>query len=120
VVVPREDTSEIRQRILGFVTDVNSGLDFESRIIRVVFSDSLYQRYGLLTANLKLNRKAIEARFDSEVSGRCSMNHSAKPKTSTSDRLRELLAENLPRSSKGVAFGPETSLRQLGISSLGP
>jgi len=47
------------------------------------------------------------------------MNHSTKSKTVTSDRLRELLAENLPRSSRGVAFGPETSLRQLGITSLG-
>jgi len=66
VVVPREDTSEIRQRIHDFVTDVNSGLDFESQIIRVVFSDPFTKDNGLLTANLKLNRKAIEARFDSE------------------------------------------------------
>ena len=37
----------------------------------------------------------------------------------TVDRLRELLAENLPRSAQGPDLQPTTPLRELGINSLG-
>jgi acyl carrier protein len=41
-----------------------------------------------------------------------------EPKTTT-ERLRELLAENLPRSARGGDLQPTTTLRELGVNSLG-
>ena len=41
-----------------------------------------------------------------------------EPKT-TASRLRELLAENLPRSARGPDLQPSTTLRELGVNSLG-
>jgi long-chain acyl-CoA synthetase len=64
VVVATSDTPEVRERIRGFVDGVNRDLDSEARIERVVFSAPLTRENGLLTANLKLNRGAIEARFE--------------------------------------------------------
>jgi acyl carrier protein len=41
-----------------------------------------------------------------------------EPKT-TAERLRELLAENLPRKARGPDLQPTTTLRELGVNSLG-
>ena len=65
LVVPRTDTPEARERIRGFVGDVNRDLDSECSIARIIFSHPLTAEDGSLTANLKLNRKVIEARFES-------------------------------------------------------
>jgi len=65
LVVPRTDTPETRERIRDSVADVNRNLDSELRIARIVFSHPLTAEDGSLTANLKLNRKVIEARFES-------------------------------------------------------
>jgi acyl carrier protein len=39
--------------------------------------------------------------------------------STTSERLRELLAENLPRSARRADWQPATTLRELGVNSLG-
>jgi long-chain acyl-CoA synthetase len=65
VIVAASDTEAVRERIRGFVEGVNRGLGSEARVDHVVFSGPLTSENGLLTANLKLNRKAIEARFAS-------------------------------------------------------
>jgi long-chain acyl-CoA synthetase len=64
VIVPSIETSEICDRIHDFINDINRDSDLESQIIRVIFSNPLTAENGLLTANLKLNRKAIEAKFN--------------------------------------------------------
>jgi long-chain acyl-CoA synthetase len=64
VVVARSDTAPERERIRGFVEAVNRDLESEARIVRIIFSTPLTSENGLLTANLKLNRKAIEDRFE--------------------------------------------------------
>jgi len=67
VVAARSDTPETHLRIQSFIQAVNRDLDPESRITRVVFSEPFTAENGMLTANLKLNRKAIEKRTESEL-----------------------------------------------------
>jgi long-subunit acyl-CoA synthetase (AMP-forming) len=65
VVVARSDTPDVRERIRGFVEAINRDIDSEASIAHIVFCEPLTSENGMLTANLKLNRKAIEARFES-------------------------------------------------------
>jgi long-subunit acyl-CoA synthetase (AMP-forming) len=69
VVVPAVDSPESRRRIQAHVDAVNGNLPAGSCVGRVVFSPHLTREDGMLTANLKLDRKAIAARFGSALFG---------------------------------------------------
>jgi len=67
VIVARAALPERQDRIRRFIAEINRDLSAESQLLNLIFSSPFTPENSLLTANLKLNRKAIEASFNAKA-----------------------------------------------------